>query len=252
MTNTIELLNVKKQLEGKAVLNGVNLGIPEARSTVIIGSSGAGKSIMMKCILGLIRPDSGRILINGKEQPRPQEFMRKLGMLFQGGALFDSLTIWENIAFELINGSRPIARRKARAIAIEKLERVGLEANIADQFPAQLSGGMHKRVGLARAIANNPEVLFFDEPTTGLDPISAHVINSLIREIIQELGATALTITHSMSTVRQVADRVALLDRGIIRWTGRIDDLHQSDDPYLQQFLQGSPLGPMSFRRELS
>ncbi len=213
---------------------------------VIIGGSGTGKSVTIKCILGLIRPDSGRILLDGKdvEEEDRDAFLARFGMLFQGGALFDSLPVWQNVAFRLLRGSLKRPKAEAREIAIEKLRRVGLTPDVADQFPAELSGGMQKRVGLARAIAAEPEIIFFDEPTTGLDPIMAGVINDLIREIVVEMGATAMTITHDMTSVRAIADDVAMLHGGKIRWTGPVADM-DSGDPYVDQFINGRAEGPI-------
>ena len=167
-------------------------------------------------------------------------------MLFQGGALFDSLRVWENVAFRLMRGAKALPKDQARAIAVEKLRRVGLTPDKADLFPAELSGGMQKRVGLARAIAAEPEIIFFDEPTTGLDPIMSGVINALIREIVVEMGATAMTITHDMSSVRAIADRVAMLHDGLIRWTGPVGGMDEAADPYLQQFIHGRAEGPIA------
>jgi phospholipid/cholesterol/gamma-HCH transport system ATP-binding protein len=166
-------------------------------------------------------------------------------MLFQGGALFDSLPVWQNVAFRLLRGSLKRPKDEAREIAVDKLRRVGLKADVADKFPGELSGGMQKRVGLARAIAAEPEIIFFDEPTTGLDPIMSGVINDLIREIVVEMGATAMTITHDMSSVRAIADNVAMLHDGVIQWTGPVGDMDQSGDPYLEQFIHGSAEGPI-------
>ncbi|MDZ4136705.1 MAG: ATP-binding cassette domain-containing protein, partial [Paracoccaceae bacterium] len=196
----ITLDGVHKAFGANRVLRGVDLTIPGGQSMVIIGGSGTGKSILLKSILGLVRPDSGRITLNGEDvaHTNRDRFLARFGMLFQGGALFDSMSVWENVAFRLLRGHSKRPRTEARAIALEKLRRVGLGASVADLFPAELSGGMQKRVGLARAIAADPEIIFFDEPTTGLDPIMAGVINALIREIVGEMGATAITITHDM------------------------------------------------------
>ncbi len=248
MSNKIELIDLKKQFGSKKVLDGVNLAIPKGQSTVIIGGSGTGKSVTLKCILGLITPDSGEILIDGKDRntmPR-KAFLDQFGMLFQGGALFDSLSIWQNVAFRLLQGRHKLSKSDAKEIAIEKLRRVGLSADIAEQFPAELSGGMQKRVGLARAIATTPEVIFFDEPTTGLDPIMAGVINELIREIVVELGATAVTITHDMTSVRVIADQVAMIYDGVIKWHGNVKDIDNSGDPYVDQFIRGDADGPIT------
>ena len=173
-------------------------------------------------------------------------FLARFGMLFQGGALFDSLTVWQNVAFRLLRGSLKRPADEARAIALDKLRRVGLTEAVADLYPSELSGGMQKRVGLARAIAADPEIIFFDEPTTGLDPIMAGVINDLIREIVEEMGATAITITHDMSSVRAIADNVAMLHGGVIRWTGPVARLDDSGDPYVEQFVHGRAEGPIA------
>jgi len=243
----IELKDVHKAFGANRVLRGVNLTITGGQSMVIIGGSGTGKSVLLKCILGLVHPDAGQILLDGEDAARAERdaFLARFGMLFQGGALFDSLRVWENVAFRLLRGLKARPKAEARAIAIEKLRRVGLRPEVADLYPAELSGGMQKRVGLARAIAAEPEIIFFDEPTTGLDPIMAGVINELIREIVGEMGATAMTITHDMSSVRAIADRVAMLHDGVIQWTGPIADMDSAPDPYLQQFIHGRATGPI-------
>lgn len=248
----IELSNVRKTFGHNHVLNGVDLVVPEGKSMVIIGGSGTGKSVMLKCILGLMAPDEGSITIDGTETARlsPKDrdaMMRKFGMLFQGAALFDSLKIWENVAFGLIQG-RGMNRKDAREIAIEKIKAVGLKTEVANLFPAELSGGMQKRVGLARAVAASPEIIFFDEPTTGLDPIMADVINQLIVEQVKEIGATALSITHDMGSVRTIADYVAMIHEGKIIWTGPVEDLDDSGNPYVEQFIHGKADGPITRR----
>ena len=243
----IRLEDVHKSFENTTVLKGVNLEVEKGKSMVIIGGSGTGKSVTLKCVLGLVAPDQGTILVDGQDAARAERdaFLARFGMLFQGGALFDSLTVWQNVAFRLLSGAHKRPTEEARQIAIEKLRRVGLGADVADKFPAELSGGMQKRVGLARAIAAEPEIIFFDEPTTGLDPIMAGVINDLIREIVVEMGATAMTITHDMSSVRAIADEVAMLHEGVIQWSGPIADIDQSGDPYLDQFIHGRAEGPI-------
>jgi phospholipid/cholesterol/gamma-HCH transport system ATP-binding protein len=243
----IELRGVTKSFGPKEVLRGIDLSVATGTSTVIIGGSGTGKSVLLKCILGLVQPDGGTILLDGEDVSRAERdaFLAKFGMLFQGGALFDSLTVWQNVAFRLLRGSLKRPKAEAKAIAVEKLRRVGLSPDVADLFPAELSGGMQKRVGLARAIAADPQVIFFDEPTTGLDPIMAGVINELIREIVTEMGATAMTITHDMSSVRAIADRVAMLHAGKIRWEGPIAEMDRATDPYLSQFIHGRAEGPI-------
>ncbi len=243
----ITFQNVHKSFGPKKVLQGVNLEIPKGSSMVIIGGSGTGKSVALKSVLGLITPDSGKITVDGKDATKGDRdaFLARFGMLFQGGALFDSLPVWQNVAFRLLRGSLKRPRDEARDIAIEKLRRVGLTPDVADLFPSELSGGMQKRVGLARAIAAEPEIIFFDEPTTGLDPIMSGVINDLIREIVVEMGATAMTITHDMSSVRVIADQVAMLHDGVIQWTGPVSEMDHSGDPYLAQFISGSAEGPI-------
>ena len=243
----IELRDVHKTFGQNQVLNGISLKVNSGESLVIIGGSGTGKSVTLKCILGLLHPDSGIILLDGQDVGKAERdsFLARFGMLFQGGALFDSLTVWQNVAFRLLRGSLKKEKDEARAIAIEKLGRVGLGPATADLYPADLSGGMQKRVGLARAIAAEPEIIFFDEPTAGLDPIMAGVINNLVREIVTEMGATAMTITHDMTSVRAIADKVAMLHDGKIRWTGPVADMDESGDPYMTQFITGSEDGPI-------
>ncbi len=243
----IEMRQVAKAFGSNEVLRGVDLEVAKGSSLVIIGGSGTGKSVALKCVLGLIEPDAGEIRVDGKPvgQGDRDAFLARFGMLFQGAALFDSLPVWQNVAFRLLRGSLARPRDEAREIAIEKLRRVGLKADVADRLPAELSGGMQKRVGLARAIAADPEIIFFDEPTTGLDPIMSGVINDLIREIVVEMGATAMTITHDMTSVRAIADNVAMLHGGKIRWTGPVAEMDQSGDPYVEQFISGSAEGPI-------
>ena len=242
-----ELRDVYKSIAPIDVLRGVNLSIPTGSSMVIIGGSGTGKSVTLKCVLGLVTPDRGSITLDGQDVTRGDRdaFLARFGMLFQGGALFDSLPVWQNVAFRLLRGALKRPKDEARAIAIEKLRRVGLKPEVADKFPAELSGGMQKRVSLARAIAAEPEIIFFDEPTTGLDPIMSGVINDLIREIVVEMGATAMTITHDMSSVRAIADNVAMLHDGVIQWSGPVADLDNSGDPYVDQFISGRADGPI-------
>ena len=243
----IELSNVAKAFGPNHVLRGVNLTIASGESMVVIGGSRTGKTVLLKSILGLVTPDSGLITLDGQDVTKSDRdaFLARFGMLFQGGALFDSLRVWENVAFRLMHGALKRPKAEAREIAIEKLRRVGLKPETADLLPAELSGGMQKRVGLARAIAAEPEIIFFDEPTTGLDPIMSGVINDLIREIVVEMGATAMTITHDMSSVRAIADRVAMLHDGVIQWTGPVAEMDSAPDPYLQQFIHGRAQGPI-------
>ena len=246
----IALIGVKKSFGRKVVLDGVDLSVGTGKSLVIIGGSGSGKSVTLKCILGLIAPDAGTIHIDGQDvgkmgSKNRRQMMTKFGMLFQGAALFDSLKVWENVAFGLIQAQKK-PRDEAREIAVEKLRRVGLAPQVADMFPAELSGGMQKRVGLARAIATSPEIIFFDEPTTGLDPIMADVINDLIVENVKELGATTLTITHDMHSARKIADHVAMIYDGQIIWHGLIDELDHSGNAYVDQFIHGRADGPIT------
>ncbi|MDR5651037.1 ABC transporter ATP-binding protein [Ruixingdingia sedimenti] len=244
----IELQDLRKAFGAKTVLAGVDLSVARGSSMVVIGGSGTGKSVLLKCILGLVRPDAGRIVIDGEDvaQAEREAFLARFGMLFQGGALFDSLRVWENVAFRLMRGKTRRPKTEAREIAVAKLGRVGLGPDVADLYPSELSGGMQKRVGLARAIAADPEIIFFDEPTTGLDPIMSGVINELIREIVTEMGATAITITHDMTSVRAIADHVAMLHGGVIRWTGPVAELDTNGDPYVQQFIHGRAEGPIA------
>ena len=249
-TPKIQLTNVHKSFGAKVVLDGIDLEVARGESVVVIGGSGTGKSVMLKCILGLLRPETGSIKVDGEEvvglSSREREaVMRKFGMLFQGGALFDSLKVWENVAFGLIQGQR-MERAKARDIAIEKLAQVGLAASSGDLFPSELSGGMQKRVSLARAIATSPDIIFFDEPTTGLDPIMADVINSLIVKCCKEVGATALSITHDMASARKIADRIAMLYKGKLIWVGPAKDIDHSGNPFVDQFIHGREEGPIS------
>jgi len=254
-TSKILVRDLRKSFGRKVVLDGLDISVEKGESLVVIGGSGSGKSVLLKCMLGLIRPDSGSIAIDGDGMTgsgrRTRERLRsKIGMLFQGGALFDSLSVWENVAFGLIEGTAHphVPRVQARAIAIEKLAAVGLGADIADLAPAQLSGGMQKRVALARAIATEPEILFFDEPTTGLDPIMAEAINNLIIASVQRLGATAVSITHDMASARKIATRIAMLYEGRIVWEGSASDIDAADNPYVDQFVHGRTDGPIKLQ----
>jgi phospholipid/cholesterol/gamma-HCH transport system ATP-binding protein len=249
MTPKIQLIGVKKRFGAKQVLDGVDLEIAPGTSLVIIGGSGTGKSVTIKSILGIITPDEGRVLIDGQDVTHlrgaaREPLMRKFGMLFQGAALFDSLPVWENVAFGLIQG-RGMARAKAKDIAIEKLAKVGLTSDVAYLSPSELSGGMQKRVGLARAIAADPEIIFFDEPTTGLDPIMADIINDLIVAAVKDVGATTLSITHDMASARKISDRIAMLYGGKIIWQGPTAEIDRSGNPYVDQFIHGRAEGPI-------
>jgi len=248
-TAKIELRGVKKRFGPKTVLDGIDLTVNAGDSLVIIGGSGSGKSVTIKCVLGILHPDAGTIIVDGEEVTRlsgrrRDAFLAKFGMLFQGGALFDSLPVWENVAFGLIQG-RGISRAQAQRVALEKLAKVGLGPEVADLSPAELSGGMQKRVGLARAIASDPQIIFFDEPTTGLDPIMADVINHLIASTVRELGVTAVSITHDMASARKISNRIAMLYKGKIIWEGATKDVDNSGNPYVEQFIHGSAEGPI-------
>lgn len=245
----ISVRGLKKSFGPKRVLDGVDVDCASGESLVIIGGSGTGKSVLIKCILGLLRPDAGSIRIDAQEtvamsRADREPLMRKFGMLFQGGALFDSLPVWQNVAFGLVQG-RGMSRDEARRIALEKLAAVGLGPEVAVLSPAELSGGMQKRVALARAIAAEPEILFFDEPTTGLDPIMAGVINDLIISCVRQLGATAVSITHDMTSARKIADRIAMLHNGRIVWQGPTAEIDSSGNPYVDQFVHGRAEGPI-------
>ena len=243
--------NIHKSFGSNHVLRGVNLTVEPGESMVIIGGSGTGKSVLIKTVLGLVQPDKGRILVDGQDVTKVKRdaFLSRFGMLFQGGALFDSMPVWQNVAFRLQRGALKRPAAEAREIAIEKLRRVGLAPEVADRFPAELSGCMQKRVSLARAIAAEPEIIFFDEPTTGLDPIMSGVINELIREIVVEMGVTAMTITHDMTSVDTIADKVAMLHRGTIQWCGPRAQMAQSGDPHVDQFVNGRAEGPIETLR---
>lgn len=245
----IKIRDLHKAFGKKVVLDSVDLDIEKGESLVVIGGSGTGKSVLIKCIQGLLRPDSGSILIDeeevvGIDEEQKEALHSKMGMLFQGGALFDSLSVWENVAFDMLENKK-MDKRLAKNEAIRVLRSVGLAPDVADLSPSELSGGMQKRVGLARAIASRPEIIFFDEPTTGLDPIMADVINDLIIESVKGLGATALTITHDMASARKIADKIAMLYKGKIIWQGTVKDMDKTDNPYVQQFIHGCSQGPI-------
>ncbi len=248
-TPKIQIRGLKKRFGSKVVLDGLDLDVGNAESVVIIGGSGTGKSVLLKCILGLLDPEEGSIKVDGQEvigmPTREREAVnRKFGMLFQSAALFDSLSVWENVAFGLI-AAQGKAKREAKIIAIEKLAQVGLPAQVAELQPSELSGGMRKRVGLARAIATQPEIIFFDEPTTGLDPIMSDVINDLIADCVHRLGASALSITHDMASARKIAHRIAMLYQGKIIWQGPVGEIDHSGNPYVDQFIHGRAEGPI-------
>jgi phospholipid/cholesterol/gamma-HCH transport system ATP-binding protein len=245
----ISLRGVTKAFGPKKVLQGIELDVAAGESMVVIGGSGTGKSVLLKCILGLLRPENGSIMIDGEETRHLSDrsrarVMRKFGMLFQGGALFDSLRVWENVAFGPIQ-SDGMPPAQAREVAIAKLGAVGLGPEIGELFPSELSGGMQKRVALARAIAREPEIIFFDEPTTGLDPIMADVINELIVKCVSDLGATAVSITHDMASARKIGHRIGMLHEGRLIWQGPVSDIDRSGNDYVDQFIHGRAEGPI-------
>ena len=251
-TPKIELQNVAKAFGDKHVLRGVDLCVGKSESVVIIGGSGTGKSVLLKSILSIIHPDSGSIKIDGEETvglqgQKRDAHLAKFGMLFQGSALFDSLPVWQNVAFKLIRAQR-MPRKEAKDRAIATLASVGLAPEIGELYPSELSGGMQKRVALARAIVAHPEIIFFDEPTTGLDPIMADVINELIVKCVREIGSTALSITHDMASARKIADRIAMLHEGKIIWQGPKREIDHSGNPYVDQFIHGRAEGPIKMQ----
>lgn len=246
----LEWKGVRKRFDGAPVLDGLNLSVAKGRSLVIIGGSGQGKSVTIKVAMGLVRPDAGEVLVDGKNLlgmggGARRKLFERIGVLFQGAALFDSLTVWENVAFRLINADG-VPRKEAKARAIEALGRVRLGASVADSYPSELSGGMQKRVGLARAVVANPEIIFFDEPTTGLDPITSAAINELIVDQVRGLGCTAVSITHDLASARTIGDEIAMLHGGKIVWRGSPAQLDSTTDPYVRQFVDGRADGPMT------
>jgi phospholipid/cholesterol/gamma-HCH transport system ATP-binding protein len=248
----ISLRGVTKSFGAKQVLRGIDLDVSAGESVVVIGGSGTGKSVLLKCILGLLRPDSGSIKVDGEEttglsDSERTHVMRKFGMLFQGGALFDSLKVWQNVAFGPIQ-SDGMAPAKARDMALAKLANVGLGPEIGELFPSELSGGMQKRVALARAIAREPEIIFFDEPTTGLDPIMADVINELIVKCVRDLGATAVSITHDMASARKIGHRIAMLHDGKLIWQGPVKSIDHCGNEHVEQFIHGRAEGPIQMQ----
>ncbi|PZR30549.1 ABC transporter ATP-binding protein [Caulobacter segnis] len=252
MTDTPKLAwkGVTKRFDGRAVLDGLDLSVAPGRSLVIIGGSGQGKSVTIKTALGLMRPDSGRIELDGEDvvglpETKQRKLFSRVGVLFQGAALFDSLSVWENVAFRLLNADG-VPRKQARERAIEALEQVRLDPAVADRFPSELSGGMQKRAGLARAVVARPEILFFDEPTTGLDPITAAAINELISDQVRRLGSTAVSITHDLASAQTIGDEIAMLHGGKIVWRGPAADLQTTDNPYVRQFVEGRADGPIA------
>jgi phospholipid/cholesterol/gamma-HCH transport system ATP-binding protein len=245
----LEWRGIVKRFDGAPVLRGLDVSVAAGRSLVIIGGSGQGKSVAIKIAAGLIPADAGQVLIDGQDigalcGRERRRLGARFGMLFQGAALFDSLPVWENVAFRLINADR-VPRDQARARALEALEKVRIGRQAASLYPSELSGGMQKRVGLARAIVGDPEIIFFDEPTTGLDPITSRAINALILERVKGLGCTAVSITHDLESARTIGDEAALLNDGVIVWRGPVGDLDRSGNAYVDQFVRGDPEGPI-------
>ncbi len=249
ITPKLEWRDVSITLGGRAVLDGLNLSAAPGRSLVVIGGSGQGKSVTLKIALGLMTPDAGQVRVDGvaaaAEGPARDALFRRFGMLFQGAALFDSLPVWENVAFRLLNADG-VSRKDARERAIAALAKVRLGHEVASLYPGDLSGGMQKRVGLARAIVAEPEILFFDEPTTGLDPITADAVNDLIAQQVRGLGCTAVSITHDLASARKIGDDVAMLHGGRIVWTGPVAEMDRTDNPYVAQFIAGRADGPIT------
>ena len=246
----IEMQNVTKAFGDNQVLRDVSLSVDAEESLAIIGTSGCGKSVTLKCLLGLLRADSGSIRVDGKELIHAtradfESVRRRFGMTFQFGALFDSLPIWENVTFRLRQRQR-LSKTESRDIAAETITQLGLAAHVIDQYPAELSGGMQKRVALARAIADKPEVLLFDEPTSGLDPITGGVIDRLIIDSVRRLGATAITISHDMASVRRIADKVAMVHNGTIIWCGPASEMDDTGIAEVDQFVHGHADGPLT------
>ncbi|MBT5574100.1 ATP-binding cassette domain-containing protein [Alphaproteobacteria bacterium] len=248
--NKIDISNLYKQFGQNVVLNNFNLAIKNGESLCLIGTSGCGKSVALKCLIGLIHADSGSIKVDGQEtlgqsRSEHENLLNRFGMTFQFGALFDSLPIWENVTFRLRQKEK-LNRKIAREIAGDIIDQLGLAPRVLDLYPAELSGGMQKRAAIARAIADKPEILLFDEPTSGLDPITSGVINDLILNSVKRLGATTLTISHDMASVRQIADKVAMIHHGSIIWCGPVADMHQTGIPEVDQFVNGRPYGPLT------
>jgi phospholipid/cholesterol/gamma-HCH transport system ATP-binding protein len=245
----IEIIDVHKSFGSLQVLRGVSLTVEKGESMTVIGGSGSGKSVLIKHIIGLLFPDRGRVLIEGKvlndlDEAGLNEVRKKFGMLFQGAALFDSLTVWENVGFSLKQHTKK-SDKEIRKIVTEKLALVGLK-DVEDKMPSELSGGMKKRVGLARAICMNADIILYDEPTTGLDPITADAINDLIIDLRKKLGVTSVAITHDMHSAYKISDRIAMLYKGEIQEIGTPEQIKSSANPIVQQFITGSAVGPIT------
>ncbi len=245
----IEIINVHKSFGDLEVLRGVNLTVEKGESMTVIGGSGSGKSVLIKHIIGLLHPDKGRVIVDGQvlsnlDEYGLNELRKKFGMLFQMAALFDSLSVWENVGFSLKQHTR-LSDREIRRIATEKLALVGLK-DVEDKMPAELSGGMKKRVGLARAICMDAEIILYDEPTTGLDPITADAINDLVIDLRKKLGVTSVAITHDMHSAYKISDRIAMLYKGEILEIGTPDQIRNTTNPIVHQFITGSAVGPIT------
>ena len=250
----LEISGLRKGFAGNQVLRGVDLAVAAGESLVLIGTSGSGKTLLLKCALGLIAPDAGKVVMGGEDTvklrgKRRDAFVARTGMLFQRSGLFDSLTVWENIAFRLLQDGGA-SREAARDLAIDKLVTVGLDQDVADLSPAELSGGMQKRVGIARAIFGDPELLLLDEPTAGLDPIMSNVINDLILDLVRQLGCTAISIDSDMAGAQRLGDRVAMLHDGRIIWDGPAEQMFESGNDYVDQFVHSRADGPIDMAVE--
>ena len=241
MSSLIEFKNINKSFDGKIVLNGINLKVVQGKSLVLIGQSGSGKSVLLKCLLGIIQPNKGQVIINNnsffdQDLNKKEKILKKFGVAFQGNALFDSLKIWENISFKLIQ-TQKLSNKEIKDKVKHSMDLVGLSKSIMHQYPSQISGGMQKRVAIARAIIDEPEILIFDEPTAGLDPVTGGKINNLIIDNVKRLGSTSLTITHDMDSVRKIADNVAMISSGKIIWNGKKSEIEKSSNKELNEFI---------------
>lgn len=247
-TPLIDIVDVHKTLGGKRVLAGVNLSIGRGECVCVIGQSGTGKSVLLKNMLGLMMPDKGQILVEGKDItkatiPEWNEFRRRVGMVFQGSALFDSLTVGENVAFALQEHT-DLSSRQIRKIVEEKLAIVDLPG-VEGKMPGELSGGMRKRVGIARGLATDPEIMLFDEPTTGLDPVRAAEVDHLVLRLRDKLSKTVIVVTHDMASAYRIATRIAMLHDGVIRFLGTAAEVKGTQDPFVHQFVNGLIDGPI-------
>jgi phospholipid/cholesterol/gamma-HCH transport system ATP-binding protein len=248
----IRIKDLNKSFGRNQVLDNLSLDIPKGESLVIMGGSGSGKSVLLKCILGLIDSDRGSIKVDDQEARglsgrEYERYLAQFGMLFQGSALFDSLTVWENVVFGL-RRIKKISNSEALDIATQTIASVGLQADVALRYPAELSGGMQRRVAIARSIVTHPKIMLFDEPTAGLDPIISNIINELIVDCSKRLGATSVTITHDINSARHIAKNVAMIHGGKIIWHGSIKEMDKTDNPYVAQFIHGRTKGPIQMQ----